>query len=346
MIRIALCDRDREAIAEALDDPAIEERSKRKLMTLRMHDLNVPHSAIAGTLNISNDTVTNYLKLYEDGGLHTLLENRYYQPSSSVEPYLNVIKESLDRDPVATTKEGAARIENLSGVKLSDDQARRIMKRLGLQYRKTAAVPGKADGQMQFEFLNDQLLPRLEEAQEGQRRVFFVDAAHFVLGAFLGMIWCFSRIFVRTGSGRQRYSVLGAIETRDHDLVTIRTEGSVNAQTVSELIGKIYGLYAGEPITLVMDNARYQRNAEVQRLAQELGVELLFLPPYSPNLNLIERLWKLVKSKCLRNRYFPEFAGFRSAIDDFLDSLKTGEQKAMLKSLITENFQLISIPKT
>ena len=81
------------------------------------------------------------------------------------------------------------------------------------------------------------------------------------------MIWCFSRIFGRTGSGRQRYSVLRAIETRDHDLVTIRTEGSVNAQTVSELIGKIYGLYAGEPITLVMDNVRYQRNAEVQRMA-------------------------------------------------------------------------------
>ena len=78
MIRIALCDRDREAIAEALDDPTIEERSKRKLMTLRMYDLNVPYSAIAGTLNISNDTVTNYLKLYEDGGLHTLFENRYY----------------------------------------------------------------------------------------------------------------------------------------------------------------------------------------------------------------------------------------------------------------------------
>ena len=100
---------------------------------------------------------------------------------------------------------------------------------------------------------------------------------------------------------------------------------------MSELIGKIYGLYAREPITLMIDNARYQRNAEMQRLTQELRVELLFLPPYSPNLNLIERLWKLVKSKCLRNRYFPEFVGFRSAIDDFLDSLKTGEQKGDAK---------------
>ncbi len=139
------------------------------------------------------------------------------------------------------------------------------------------------------------------------------------------MIWCLTRIFVRSGSGRQRYSVLGAIETQDHDLVTVRTTGSVNAQTVSELISKIHEQYPGEPVTLVMDDARYQRNAGVQTLAQELGVELLFLPPYSPNLNLIERLWKLVKSKCLRNQYFPEFTVFRAAIDDFLDSLKTGD---------------------
>jgi hypothetical protein len=74
------------------------------------------------------------------------------------------------------------------------------------------------------------------------------------------MIWCFTRVFVRSGSGRQRYSVLGAIETRDHDLVTVRTEGSVNAQTVCTLMSQIQEKYPGEAITLVMDNARYQRN--------------------------------------------------------------------------------------
>lgn len=345
MIRLQISDADWETIAEALDDPSIDERSKRKLMVMRMHDLNVPHSTIAGILNISDDTVTNYLKLYEAGGLSALLENRYYQPSSSVEPYFEQIKKSLDQEPVATTREGADRIEKISGVKLSEDQARRIMKRLGLQYRKSAAVPGKADEQMQFDFLNDELLPRLEEAKQGRRRVFFVDAAHFVLGAFLGMIWCLTRIFVRSGSGRQRYSVLGAIETRDHDLVTIRTCASVNAETVCELMRQIHQRYPDEPITLVMDNARYQRNSGVIKLAGQLGLELLFLPPYSPNLNLIERLWKLVKSKCLRNRYFPEFSQFRAAIDEFLDSLHT-ERKPSLSSLITENFQLLSIPKT
>ena len=345
MIRLQLSNRDRETMAEALDDPAMDERTKRKLMVVRMHDLHVPHSAIAGTLNISDDTVTNYLKLFLEGGLDALLENKYYQPSSSVEPYFAQIKESLDQEPVATTNEGADRIEKISGVKLSAEQTRRIMQRLGLRYRKTAAVPGKADGQMQFDFLKTELLPRLQEAKEGTRRVFFVDAAHFVLGAFLGMIWCFTRLFVRTGSGRQRYSVLGAIETRDHDLVTVRTEGSVNAQTVCALINQIQGRYPGEAITLVMDNARYQRNRSVMDLADQLGVELLFLPPYSPNLNLIERVWKLVKGKCLRNEYFENFSSFRNSIDSFLASLQK-EKRNLLKSLVTENFQLLEIPKT
>lgn len=140
------------------------------------------------------------------------------------------------------------------------------------------------------------------------------------------MIWCLTRVFVRTGSGRQRYSVLGAVETRDHDLVSVRTTGSVNAQTVCQLLNQISSRYPGETITLVMDNARYQRNAAVRELAQHLGIELLFLPPYSPNLNLIERVWRLVKTRALRNQYFPDFATFTLNIDSFIDSLKRYEQ--------------------
>ena len=177
----------------------------------------------------------------------------------------------------------------------------------------------------------------MEEAQEGKRRFFFVDAAHFVLGAFLGMIWCFRRVFIRTGSGRQRYNVLGAVETRDYDLVTVETTGSINAMTVCELIRKIDLDYPEDPITLVMDNARYQYNRKVKELAESLNMELLFLPPYSPNLNLIERLWKLVKANCLRNRYYDDFGKFRGAINAFLKSLR-GRNKDLLKSLLTEKY--------
>lgn len=159
------------------------------------------------------------------------------------------------------------------------------------------------------------------------------------------MIWCLRRIFIPSGSGRQRYSVLGAVETRDHDLVTVRTKGSVTAQTVCELIDRIVEAYPNEPITLVMDNARYQHCELVMKTAKQAGCELLFLPPYSPNLNLIERVWRLVKTRSLRNRYFPDFTTFIKSIDDFLDSL-AGENRYLLQSLVTHNFQTFEIPKS
>ena len=128
-------------------------------------------------------------------------------------------------------------------------------------------------------------------------------------------------------------------------MVTVRTTESINAQTICQLARIIYEKYPGEPITLVLDNARYQRNRQVTELAAELGIELLYLPTYSPNLNLIERVWKFVKSKCLRNRYYEDFGKFRGAIDSFLDSLN-GSNKILLESLLTEKFHIPIIPKT
>ena len=345
MLKLKLTDSDREAIAEALDDPELRERFQRRLLAVRMHDLGVPHGTIAATLNVSQDTVTNYLKLYLEGSIQGLLEDRYYRPVSSVEPFLPQIIEAFTADPAATCSEAAARIEQLTGIKLSDSQTGRIMRRLGMKYQKSAAAPGQGDPQMQFDFLEKELLPRLEAAKQGKRRVFFVDAAHFVLGSFLGRIWAFSRVLVRSGSGRQRYSVLGAVETRDHDLISVRTTGSVNAETVCDLPAKIAQTYPEEKITVVLDNARYQRNRKVKELAARLGIELLYLPPYSPNLNLIERVWRLVKSRCLRNRCHETFSHFVNAIDEFMDSL-SGPNRHHLKTLVTENFHLLQIPKT
>jgi len=314
-------------------------------MAIRMHELNVPSGNIAKFLNVSDDTITNYFKLYRDEGLKGIFENRYYQPTSQVEPFMEEIRQSLDDQPVSSAKEGAQRIKELTAVELSESQACRIMKKLGMKYRKTAGIPGKADPQLQLDFLSGELLPRLEKAQNGEGRVFFVDAAHFVHGSFLGMIWCFQRLFIPTSSGRQRDKVMGAVETRYHDLNTIRTTENINADTICQLTELIHEKYPGESITLVMDNARYQHNRKVAAFAEDLEIDLLFLPTYSPNLNLIERVWKLVKSKCMRNKYFENFNKFKDAIDEFVNSLN-GSNKELLKSLVTENFQTFPIPKT
>jgi transposase len=112
----------------------------------------------------------------------------------------------------------------------------------------------------------------------------------------------------------------------------------VNTETMCELLRKIADLGLSGPITLVLDNARYQRNAVVQALAAQLGITLLFLPSYSPNLNLIERLWKFTKRRALYGRYHPTFRDFQAAIQEVLDGLSTTYSQ-QLASLMTLNFQ-------
>jgi transposase len=119
MITLEISNDDWEAIGEELDDPEIDPRIRRKLMAIRMHGLGVPHVKIAATLNVSDDTVTNYVKLYRDEGLGGLVENRHYRPTSSVAPFLEAIERSFTETAVATASEGAQRIESISGIRLS-----------------------------------------------------------------------------------------------------------------------------------------------------------------------------------------------------------------------------------
>jgi len=190
----------------------------------------------------------------------------------------------------------------------------------------------------QAKFLETELKPKLDAALAGNGHVFFVDAAHFVLGTFLCCLWSFTRIFVRAASGRQRFNVLGAWNAVTRQLITVTNTTVVNTETMCELLRKIAAVGLMGPITLVLDNARYQRNAAAQDLAAQLGITLLFLPSYSPNLNLIERLWKFTKRRALYGRYHPTFAGFRAAIEEILGGVSTIHADD-LKTLMTLKFQ-------
>jgi transposase len=192
--------------------------------------------------------------------------------------------------------------------------------------------------QVQAGFLKEQLEPRLAEARAGQRDVFFVDAAHFVLGTFLCYLWCKTRLFVKAAAGRQRYNVLGAWNAVTNTLVAVTNTTVVSSETACELLRKIAAQSVGRPVTLVLDNARYQYCKAVWDLADQLGIELLFLPSYSPNLNLIERLWKFVKKKALRGKYYATFTDFRAGIDNCLAQIETTHRPA-LATLLTHNFQ-------
>jgi transposase len=168
--------------------------------------------------------------------------------------------------------------------------------------------------------------------------VLFVDAAHFVYGTYLCCLWSILRVFVRAASGRQRFNVLGAWNAVTRRLLAVTNTTVVNTDTLCQLLRAIAAEGLVGPVTLVLDNARYQRNKVVQTLAAELSIRLLFLPSYSPNLNLIERLWGFAKRRSVYGKYHPDFASFRAAIENTLAGIPTTHADAM-EALMTLQFQ-------
>ncbi len=159
-----------------------------------------------------------------------------------------------------------------------------------------------------------------------------------MLAPFLGVLWSTTRLFIQAPSGRKRYNVLGALNAVTHELTMVTNDEYINAKSIMELLNKIAAQKIDVPITLILDNARYQKCKVVWELAERLGIEILYIPPYSPNLNLIERLWKFVKKECLYSVYYENFTLFKKAIMKCLEKTHTTHKKE-LDSLLTWKFQ-------
>ena len=180
-------------------------------------------------------------------------------------------------------------------------------------------LPAKGDPQEQEAYQEKKLEPRLAEARAGERAVFFVDAAHFVFGAFLGYLGCFARCWIKAPSGRQRFSVLGALNAVTHDVITVTTLTYINSQSVCQLLVKLARLSLQVPITRVLDTARYQRCARVQSVANSHRVRYT----YDPSFDWSKQLQVLAED-----------------IQHFNGSSTTAFQKMGYNSLILNRFTL------
>ena len=316
---------------------------QRKCLAVLLLSFLFSAALVALILGITAQSVRNYWNAYKKGGIEALQKNNHKGKRSALSDYEDSIEKEFIKDPPATIKEAASRIEKMTGVRRSLKAVRHFLKTtLKLSYRKVGSIPAKADHEKQEKFLDEKLKPLLESAKKGLCTVLFVDAAHFVHAPFLGYLWTSIRKFVKAPSGRKRFNVLGAVNAISKQLHFICNDSYVNAQTVCDHVQKIADFYIGQPIYLIMDNARYQKCELVALMAKKLSIEIVFLPPYSPNLNIIERLWKFVKKKSLNSKYYEKFSEFQESI---LDALKKSneEWQEELSSLLSLNFQMFPI---
>jgi transposase len=319
-------------------------RVQLKMEAVYLKGQGLPQHEICRLARISENTLRTYLRQFQEGGIERLKRTDWAGTESPLDEHRETLEEYFRDHPPRSTAEAAAEIERLTGIRRGQTQVRKFLKGMGLRFRKLGMIPAKADADEQARSLDEKLRPRLRQARRLRRVVCFVDAAHFVHGAFLGYLWCFARLLIRGPSGRKRLNVLGAIDAIAHELTTVVNDTVIDAMAVCALLRKVAARYAGLPVTLVLDNARYPKCEVVRLLAAELGIELMYLPSYSPNLNLIERLWKFVKKEVLTCRYYQDFARFQEAIVDCLEETR-GKHKASLSSLLTLNFQTFDDPQ-
>lgn len=298
---------------------------------------------VASILHISRKNVKRYIKIFAKGGIESLCKLDYHacgRKKYLTDDQLKQLEEYIDSHLCNTAKEIMDYIEKKFGIKYTESGVIKLLKELGYSYKKTRQIPSKADREKQEAFLK--AYEKKKKEYQEKAKFFFLDAAHFLHNVINGCCWIKTgetRI-IPTNTGRNRLNVLGAYSPEENRLIFIDNTSSCDSNMVMTLLKELRQNYPLDiRLIIILDNASYHHRKDVGTLAEELNIELFFLPPYSPNLNLIERLWRFIKKKLLRNKYYPVFKEFINAARKLLNNLSIYHDE--LSSLMTEKFEII-----
>lgn len=296
----------------------------------------------AQLLLLDDSTVRTYYQEYEQGGLDILIADCYIgrKPTLTAKQE-HFLKLHLRIRTYLTTQEVAVYVTDRFGIKYSVGGMTKLLHRLGFAYKKPKVVPGKADALKQAEFLKT--YQNLKETKNSEDQIYFVDGVHPHHNAIPAYGWIEKGQdkHLKTNTGRQRLNLNGALNSQDITDVEILSEPTLNADAMIRLCERLLAKHTIGIIYLILDNARYYRAKKVTEFVKDHPrICLKFLPSYSPNLNLIERLWLFFQKKILYNRYYKDFATFERICLYFFKDLK--HYRSQLQTLLTDNFQVVT----
>ena len=201
-------------------------------------------------------------------------------------------------------------------------------------------IPGKAP----TEIVQKDFIQQIGHySQQKETVLLFFDPCHLLHNVVNARMWQprgkKGTIIIKSNTGRKRINILGALDIEDFSVAITLTEKTCDSERIVEFLQKIKEKYPNRKIVIILDNARYNYAIATRAFAEENNIKLLFLPPYAPNLNLIERLWKFTKKHLVNNTYHEDFTQFVSATDSFFNNL--GDYNQELSRLFTQKFQII-----
>ena len=300
------------------------------------------YSQISRILLLDETTLRRYVTKFQEKGIDGLLEYRYAGGLSKLTSLQESgLREYCRQHTQRTANQVVDHIKKQYGVKFTTIGATKLLHRMGFVYKKPKVIPGKMDTEKQKEFIEQYFL--LKNDLGPKDRIYFADASHPTHNTKASYGWILkgkaNDKYIKTNTGRERLNLNGALTLNEGKIKAIvLEEKTINSKAVIKLFNEVKRKQPTGKIYFIIDNASYHHSKEIKRfLFHHKRFKLIYLPPYSPNLNLIERLWRFFHQQVTNNHYFETFGEFKTQSLAFFKDLNHHQQE--LQSHMTENFQ-------
>jgi transposase len=308
---------------------------------------------IKEALLINESTISHITKSYKNYGLKYLLGNNYKGNNRKMTPEQEkTLCDHLDKNLVINAAHVCDFIKKKFKLTYTTNGMVKTLKRLGYVYKKPKGVPSKLPSvEKQIECAEK--INKILDNLKSNETAYFLDGSGFEHNAKLHYGWIKKGTdkAVKTNSGRQKININGAYNPLTQDTICVETEKPVNSQTNIKLIDKIIKYNPDKNVFYVfVDNAMYNKSKILMEYVKDLelkkGIKIKFeyILPYSPNLNLIERVWRKGKNILLANKYYEKFSDFKqTVIRFFTNEIRKKRFRQILEKSIGRKFQIIEL---
>lgn len=327
---------------QALEIQHHQERNHRKadrIKAILLRDDGWSLSKIAQALRLHNDTVSRHINEYLDD---QCLDFSYKGSAERLTDEQSIaLTQHLEETLYTKVIEMISYVSVTFGVTYTVSGMTDWLRKHKFSYKSPKGTPSKADISKQKEFV--EIYQQLKELSlANDEPIFFSDGVHPSMQTKVSCGWIKKgeEKEIPTTASRTRVNILGAINLNNMSAVTMDCDKSINSQTIISLLDSIKEKHLDKKVLhLILDQAGYNKSAAVREHAFKLGIHLHYLPAYSPNLNSIERLWKVMNEEIRNNVFFKTAKDFKSRIKWFFDE-RLPDILPDLRSRINDNFHI------
>ncbi len=309
-----------------------------KAVLLRSEDWTI--AAIAQALRVHESTISRHIQDYlnEEKLSFTKGGSSGFLSEQETEQLISHLTENLYHH----TKDIAKYVEEIYGVKYSVSGLNKFLHRHGFTYKKPKGRPYKADPDQQAAFIKK--YKKLKSTLKDEEKIIFIDAVHPTQATKLSYGWIKKgeTVEIATTASRTRINLIGAIELENISKTKVSEYATINAASVADFFVEFRKKHDIKyKLHVILDQSGYHRSDELKKVAKSLNIKLHYLPAYSPNLNPIERLWKVMNEHVRNNMFFKTSSEFREKIHAFFNETLPVIGDSLV-TRINDNFQKLN----